>query len=164
MPLQAAVAALVVLILAGAAVVASFGQSNTFLVAGLTLDHVKCFALSGGADAADADPRVVEASLQRDYGWRVRVPRGAPRERLRLVGARRCLSSDGSVAHLLYRHHGKAISLFVLPSSVRETTSASIAGYPARVWSRGGSTFVLVGSESEASMRPVARYFEGASY
>jgi len=163
-PVRLAAATSIVLLLAGFAGFALFGHSNTLLVAGLTLDHVKCFAFSGGAPSAEADPRAVEAGLRQDYGWRLRVPPGATREGLRLVGARRCLSSDGTVAHLLYRHAGKPVSLFVLPESVRKTVSTSFIGYPSRVWSRGATTFVLVGSESDAVMQPVARYFQAAAY
>ena len=43
------------------------------------------------------------------------IPAGLPRERLTLIGARRCLSTDGQVAHVLYRHAGRPVSLFMMP-------------------------------------------------
>lgn len=161
-PALAGAAAAVVLV-AGLVTVGVLTDSPRLLVAGLTLDHLKCFALSR-TSSPPVEAAAVEAALERDYGWRVTVPAGATSERLRLVGARRCLSSDGTVAHVLYRHEGKPVSLFVLPATTRAAASLSFAGYPARIWSRGSTTFVLVGSESEAGIQPVARYFQAAAY
>jgi hypothetical protein len=65
----------------------------------------------------------------------------------------------------MYRHAGRPVSLFVLRGSAARAASAtSFAGYPARVWSRGNRTYVLVGSESEAGIRPIAEYFQAAAY
>lgn len=162
--LRLAVATAAVVLLAGVTGYGAVTHSVTLLVAGLTLDHLKCFALSGTPPQQQVDPHDVEARLARDYGWSMVIPGGAPRERLTLVGARRCLSSDGRAAHVLYRHAGKALSLFVMPDTAREAASASFAGYPARIWSRGRTTFVLLASESDAAMRPVAEYFQAAAY
>lgn len=142
---------------------AAASHSPTMLVAGLTLDHLKCFAFSSN-DPRPADAHALEAGLERDYGWRLAVPAGASRERLTLVGARRCFSTDGSIAHVLYRHAGRPVSLFVLPDRVHRAAAMSIAGHPARIWSQGGRTFVLVGSETDAGLQPVARYFLSAAY
>ncbi len=38
---------------------------------------------------------------------------------LELVGARPCLYGEGRVAHIMYRHHGVPVSLFMLPHSAR---------------------------------------------
>jgi anti-sigma factor RsiW len=139
-------------------------HSRTLLVAGLTLDHLKCFAFHG-VHQVPADVRSVEATLEREYGWRVTVPAGLAAESLTLVGARRCLSSDGTTAHFLYRHGDRAVSLYVLPEGGRRPAAAtSFAGYPARIWSRGGRTYVVVASENDAGMRPVAAYFQAAAY
>jgi anti-sigma factor RsiW len=139
-------------------------HSPTLLVAGLTADHVKCFAVHGG-HRVPADVRSVEATLLREYGWRVTVPAGLAAESLTLVGARRCLSSDGTAAHVMYRHGDRAVSLYVLPEGGgRPAAATSFAGYPARIWSRGGRTYVMVASESDAGVRPVAAYFQAAAY
>jgi anti-sigma factor RsiW len=141
----------------------ALSHSPTLLVAGLTLDHLKCFALN--ARTAPADAHAVEATLERDYGWRVGVPAGLAAQALTLVGARRCLSSDGTTAHVMYRHDGRAVSLFVFPNGApHAATATSFAGYPARVWSRAGRTYVLVGSETDARIQPVAEYFRAAAY
>ncbi|MGE5359060.1 MAG: zf-HC2 domain-containing protein, partial [Bacteroidales bacterium] len=130
-------------------------HSSTLLVAGLTLDHLKCFALHDG-QATPADARSVEATLERNYGWHVKVPAGLAAQALTLVGARRCLSSDGTTAHVMYRHGGNALSLYVLPEGVAHAASTtSFAGHPATVWSHDSRTYVLIGNESDAGMRPV---------
>jgi len=138
-------------------------HSPTLLVAGLTLDHLKCFALHDG-HRAPVDERSVEAALEREYGWRVKVPAGLAAEALTLVGARRCLSSDGTTAHVMYRHGNRAVSLYVLPEGGgRPPATMSFAGHPAKIWSRGSRTYVLVGSGSDAGLRPVAEYFLAAA-
>lgn len=155
--------AMAVIVLTAVVGYGALTHSPTLLVAGLTLDHLKCFALDGRT--APADARAVGASLEKDYGWRVSIPAGVAAQALTLVGARRCLSSDGTTAHVMYRHEGRAVSLFVLPAgATHAATATSFAGYPARIWSRGGRTYVLVGSENDARMQPVAEYFRAAAY
>jgi anti-sigma factor RsiW len=154
-------AAAVVLILA----VVGYGavsHSPAMFVASLTIDHLKCFAFLEGR-SGPADARGLSQTLEREYGWHVTVPAGLAGERLTLVGARRCLSSDGTIAHVMYRHAGRPVSLFVLPAGARAAARTSFAGYPAEIWSRGEKTYVLVASESDAVVRPVAEYFRAAA-
>ena len=132
-------------------------------MAELTLDHVKCFALFEPRDA-QPDPAALAGRLQADYGWRFTIPAGLPRERLTLIGARRCLSTDGQVAHVLYRHAGRPVSLFMMPGGSRDDARAAIAGHVARIWSRDSTTYVLVGSESEPEIQQVAAYFQSARF
>jgi anti-sigma factor RsiW len=154
-------ASLVVVGLAGTLVYAVVTHSPTVLAAELALDHVKCFALFeprvAGADAAS-----VASQLEADYGWRLDVPASSVADRLTLIGARRCLSTDGRVAHVLYRHNGKPVSLFMIPGTARAESRIAVAGHVARIWTRGDTTYVMVGSESEPDLRPVAAYFQSA--
>jgi anti-sigma factor RsiW len=76
-----------------------------------------------------------------------------------LLGARRCLSHDGTVAHLMYRHAGRPVSLFVMPNENHRAADLTLAGYPSHVWTRGDLTYVLVASEPDESLRPVTAYF-----
>jgi anti-sigma factor RsiW len=142
---------------------AAASHSPSLLVAGLTLDHLKCFAFLEGR-SGPPDPAALAARLERDYGWRIAVPASLSGERLDLVGARRCLSTDGTIAHVMYRHEGRPVSLFILPESARLRMTTSFAGYPARVWSTDDRTFILVASESDATLQPIARYFQAAAY
>jgi anti-sigma factor RsiW len=74
---------------------------------------------------------------------------------LELVGARRCLYGKGRAAHLMYRHHGRPLSVFMLPQLARPgkpEERIDVMGHEAAVWSEGGRTFVLVAREPEADM------------
>jgi anti-sigma factor RsiW len=156
------VGATAVILLTAVVGVGALTHSPSILVAGLTLDHLKCFAIHGGQGAA-ADPRSVEATLERNYGWHIKVPAGVAAQALTLVGARRCLSTDGTTAHVMYRHGDSPLSLYVLPEgAAHQQSTISFAGHPATIWTHGSRTYVLVGSESDARMRPVAAYFRSA--
>ena len=145
-------------ILAAVVVFGVATQSPVLLAAEMTLDHLKCFALfeSDGARPAAAD---VEAAVRDRFGWQVGVPPGAEPRALVLLGARRCLSHDGNVAHLMYRHAGRPVSLFVMPNENHRAADLTLAGYPAHVWIRGDFTYVLVASEPDESLRPVMEDF-----
>jgi len=133
-------------------------HSPVLLAAEMTLDHLKCFALfeSEGSTPAATD---VEAAVRDRFGWRVSVPAGREDERLVLQGARRCLSHDGSVAHLMYRHAGRPVSLFVMANESHRSADLALGGYPAHIWTRGDLTYVLVASEPDDRLRPVMAYF-----
>jgi anti-sigma factor RsiW len=161
--LSLATASLVVAGLAGTLVYAIATGSPTLLAAELALDHVKCFALFEPRVAA-ADATAVARQLEADYGWRLNVPAGSPADRLILLGARRCLSTDGRMAHVLYRHNGRPVSLFMMPGRTRPEARMAVAGHVARVWTRGDTTFVMVGSESEPELQPIATYFQAARF
>ena len=136
-------------------------HSPVLLAAEMTLDHLKCFALfeSEGARPAAAE---VEASVHQRFGWRVSVPPSQESHDLVLLGARRCLSHEGSVAHLMYRHRGRPVSLFVMPNEQHRAADLALAGYPAHIWIRGDLTYVLVASEPDDDLRPVMAYFSSS--
>ena len=83
------------------------------VAAQLTLDHLKCFSLF--EEPAGLSPAEVQTILKARHGIDLRLPAGKEAEGLTLVGGRRCLYLDGTVAHLLYRKDGVQVSLFVLP-------------------------------------------------
>jgi anti-sigma factor RsiW len=138
-------------------------HSATLLAAELTLDHVKCFALFEPR-ATHADAAAVASQLRADYGWELAIPASLPSEHLTLLGARRCFSTDGTLAHVLYRHDGRPVSLFLMPGTSRGEARVAVAGHVARIWSRGATTYVLLVSESDPDMQPVASYFQSARY
>jgi anti-sigma factor RsiW len=155
-------ASLVLLLLAAVVSYGVVSHSPTLLAAELTLDHLKCFAFFEPR-GVDADPAAVAAQLEKDYGWLLRVPGSSGRERLTLLGARRCLSTDGQVAHVLYRHAGRPVSLFMMPRTSRPEARVAMAGRVATIWSRGSTTYVLLGDESERELQAVAEYLKGAT-
>jgi len=158
-----ATASLVVVALSATVAYGIVTHSPTLLVVELTLDHLKCFALFEPR-VTQADAAAVAKQLEADYGWRLAIPAGLPQEHLTLLGARRCFSTDGRVAHVLYRHDGRAVSLFMMPRTSREAARIELAGHVARIWSRDATTYVLLGSESEPDMQQVAAYFEAARF
>jgi anti-sigma factor RsiW len=153
-PLAAAVA--LVLAVGGGVVYATRG-SNTSLATQLALDHLKCFALFEQA-SGPADAEALASMLQRTYGWQMKVPAGSDGEHLRLVGGRRCFSTDGRVAHILYRHDGHALSLFLVPDTARAAATLAVIGHHALIWSRNRTTYVVVSREPEADLTRVAGY------
>ncbi len=146
------------LVVAGVFAFGAFSHSPTLLAAELSLDHMKCFAFFE-PQVAQGDAGAVSRQLEADYGWRFAVPEGLPSLHLALLGARRCFSTDGSVAHVLYRHAGRPVSLFMVPGTSNPQTRVSVAGRVATIWSRADTTYVLLGDDSEAEMRPIAEYF-----
>lgn len=154
-----AMAAAILLVVAGAAFTA--GGSTRVLAAELALDHLKCFALFERA-SAQADPAVLAAELHQNYGWRLKVPATEPALKLQLVGGRRCFSTDGRVAHILYRHDGRALSLFVMPAAARSAAALGVIGHEAIVWSRGGMTYAVIAREDRTKLARVAAYMQTA--
>jgi hypothetical protein len=55
----------------------------------------------------------------------------------------------------MYRHDGNPVSLYVLQHE-RSTTTASVFGHDAVMWTAHDTTYVLLGKESEASLRQLA--------
>lgn len=133
-------------------------QSDTVLAAQLTADHTKCFRLLGPPSDTPVDAASLERSLSEQYGWSVHVPPSSAENGLELVGARRCLYGDGVIPHVMYRVHGRDLSLFVLPDSVRASADLVTLGHRSQVWSRSGSTFVLVSPAGAPEMVGAARY------
>jgi anti-sigma factor RsiW len=132
--------------------------SPTVLAAQLMLDHVKCFAVSGAA--APIDAAAGEQQFERDHGWTVRLPRVSVAG-LQLVGVRQCFCAQGgATAHVMYRLAGRPVSLYILPDVSRSSASADVFGHDALVWSRGGNTYVLLGTEPDATMRKLAGDFD----
>ena len=55
------------------------------------------------------------------FGWHVHAARARRRARAWSSSASRpCLYGEGRVAHIMYRHNGRPVSLFMLPRIERE--------------------------------------------
>lgn len=133
-------------------------QSDTLLAAQLTADHSKCFGLFAAPDAPPADARRLEEMLLDDYGWTVRVPPSSPQDGVQLIGARRCLYADGRIPHVMYRVNGQDVSLFLLEGVSRHDAEVTALGHHSRIWSRGGTTYVLVGPAGADELTMAVRY------
>jgi anti-sigma factor RsiW len=127
------------------------------MAAELTADHVKCFAINSvlGTHHARA---AVESSMMSAFGWPLQLPTSLDREGFELVGARPCLYAEGRVAHLMYRYHGRPVSIFMLPRTSRPDDLVEVLGHEAAIWSTGDRTFVLVARESRSAVERMASF------
>jgi anti-sigma factor RsiW len=156
-----AIAAMLVLIVVGAFVYRVTENSSRVLAAELTADHVKCFAMNAVLRTQQS-PAAVESSLASGFDWNVHLPEDAGREGLELVGSRPCLYGEGKVAHIMYRHNGRPVSLFMLPRSKRPDQLVNVLGHEAAIWSIGDRTFVLVAREGRSEVQRMAAFVHAA--
>jgi anti-sigma factor RsiW len=156
-----AIAATLVVIVGGAFLVELTPSSPRLLVAELTADHVKCFAMNAVLRTQQATT-TVESSMAAGFSWDMRLPDAPEREGLELVGSRPCLYGEGKVAHIMYRHHGRPVSLFMLPRTQRSEQLVEVLGHEAAIWSVGDRTFVLIAREARSEVERMAAFVHAA--
>ena len=110
---------------------------------------------------APVDVGASEEQYERAYGADIRLPR-AVIDGLQLVNMRRCFCGEGVAAHAMYRLHGRAVSLYVIPDANRGRASMDVFGHDAVMWSNGNATYVLVSKEPRETLEALARQMEGA--
>lgn len=160
--LPAAAAAVVALLVGGWGLHELTLRSTSVLAAQLAADHVKCHLLARGGDASD--PARVEKTLADRYGFDVRVPPGTSDGRLRLLGARRCLTGEGTNAHVLYRFDDQPVSLYLVPEQPRAPAALEVAGQQAVMWPGHNGTYVLLASaRAGLDMTDLARNMQRAA-
>ena len=150
-----AAAASLVLIVSAAFLYQLTSSSNRVMAAELAADHVKCFALNGVLHTHD-DATTVESSMLAGFGWRMRLPDNASKAGLELVGSRPCLYGEGKIAHIMYRHNGEPVSVFMLPKTARAQEFVQVMGHQAAIWCADDRTFVLVAHEPKAEVERIA--------
>jgi anti-sigma factor RsiW len=155
-----AVAATLVLIVGAAFLYQLTISSSSVMAAELTADHVKCFAMNGVLGTHQT-PEVVESSMASGFDWRVRLPR-TDQGGLELVGSRPCLYGEGRVAHIMFRHNGTPVSLFMLPKTTRSDELVRVLGHEAAIWSVGDRTFVLIARETESEVERMAAFVQSS--
>jgi anti-sigma factor (TIGR02949 family) len=154
----AGAAALVLIILTGLEFVSP--PWNVLFAAQLAIDHVRCFMAEQGS-TAPADPVALEKMYVDEYGWSVRVPPSDPSSDLTLVAARRCPYWLGQYSHLLYRTHGREVSLYATPGPERAAEGFQVLGHSERIWRRNGTTYALVaGGLEPAEIERLLGYFQ----
>jgi anti-sigma factor RsiW len=156
-----ALAATLVLVVAGAFLSQATRYSSRLLAAELAADHVKCFAANSILGTHDA-PAAVESSMLSAFGWQLHLPKQLDASGYELVGARRCLYGEGKVAHLMYRDEGRPVSIFMLPQSVRAEELVEVLGHEAAIWSSGDRTFVLITRGSRDDVQKMATIVKAA--
>jgi len=147
----------------GAALIYNLYAPAEALATQLTLDHVKCFRVGPGAapagdPAAAPLPALLEDRWRRQEGWGIQVPASWPAGGIALIGVRKCLSSEGSVAHVMYSCRGEPLSLYVLRGSLRADGLLETLGHRAIIWSGADRTYVVLGNEPEPELRRIAAY------
>jgi anti-sigma factor (TIGR02949 family) len=131
---------------------------GTALAAQLARDHVRCTGIVGGR--APADPEAQKATWKQRLGWSVDVPTFSADDELQFVQLRRCLHDRNvSMAHILYRRHGRLLSLFVMPEPEPNHSEFEVAGERTVIWSQGGRTYAVVGANSSAELHELADRF-----
>ena len=156
-----ALTASLVAVVGGAFVYQATDKSARVLAAELIADHAKCFALNGALRTHEL-PGVVEQSMASTFDWRMHLPENPARAGLELVGARPCLYGEGRVAHIMYRHDGHPVSLFMLPDTSRAEQLVEVLGHEAAIWCANNRTFVLVAREPRRDVERMASFVQAA--
>lgn len=127
------------------------------LAASLTVDHVKCFKVGARAhaDAADA-----ARSWQEDQGWSIVVPQTTPAEELQLVDVRRCFSTSGRAAHMLYTWQGEPLSLYVLPEDEGRDRVVERMGHQTVIWCANRRTYAVVAEGHPQDLARIVDYMK----
>jgi anti-sigma factor RsiW len=157
-----ALAAGLVLMVAGAFVFEATERSPRVLAAELTADHMKCFRVIDSGFGTHQGPQAVESSMAASFDWQMHLPEHADRAGLELVGARRCVYGEGVVAHIMYRHNGNPVSIFMLPKRARPEELIEVMGHQAAIWSVGNRTFVLIAREPRAEVERMTSFVHPA--
>jgi anti-sigma factor RsiW len=169
-----ALAATLVIVVGGAFVYVSTDRSTRLLAAELTADHVKCFGVMNALLGTSADHLTIEHAMLSTFGWQMHVPEAFAGAGLELIGARPCLYAKGKMAHLMYRHNGHPVSVFMIPNMTRPESPATpgipgikdevvdVMGHEATVWSAGGRTFVVVAREPQADVAQVVSFVQAS--
>ena len=154
-----ALAASLVVVVGGAFLYQATDRSARVLAAQLAADHVKCFAMNRALGTHQA-VAAVESAMLSGFGWRAHLPEDPGRADLELVGARPCLYGEGKIAHIMCRHNGKPLSLFMLPNTARTEELVEVLGHEAAIWCVGNRTFVLLTRESRLEVQRLASFVQ----
>jgi anti-sigma factor RsiW len=150
-------AATLVLAVAGVFV---FGLNDRVeaLAASLSVDHVKCFKVNGIETHADADTS--ERAWQQSQGWPVVIPQTEAAQQLQLVNVRRCLTTDGHAAHLMYTWRGEPLSLYVLQGDAGRDRVVKKMGAQTVVWCSNQRTYAVVSSDTSRDLTSIVDYMK----
>ena len=152
-----ALAALLVLIVGGAFLYRMTQISTRVMAAELTADHLKCAVMNSVAGTAQPTRRrrkldVVAIRLAGAAAGASGSCR-AGADRRAAVPVRR-----GTVAHIMYRHEGTTVSVFMLPRSHRPEEHLGLLGHQAAIWSTDDRTFVVIARKSREELEQIASF------
>lgn len=150
------------MIVGGAFVYQLTASSNRVMAMELAADHMKCFGVLNPVLHTHDDAATVESSMLSWFDWKMQVPSEAHKAGLELVGSRPCLYGEGQIAHIMYRHNGQPVSLFMLPKTTRTQEFVRALGHEAAIWCANNRTFVLVAREPRADVERIATAVQAA--
>jgi anti-sigma factor RsiW len=156
-----ALAASLVVVVGGAFVYQATDKSARVMAAELVADHAKCFAMNSALGTLQP-PSVVEQSMGSAFNWSFHLPDEPVRAGLELVGARLCMYGKGKVAHIMYRHHGNPVSVFMLPKTMRTEEFVEVLGHEAAIWCANNRTFVVVAGEPRRNVEQIASFMQAS--
>jgi anti-sigma factor RsiW len=145
----------------------TFSRNAEVLAAQLAADHVSCFKF------APEPGRLVDAATMsqewgRTRGWPITIPAGSADHGLTLIDVRRCGSSDGIAAHLMYKWRGAPLSVYVMNSESRraryEQQLVETLGQEAVVWKDRGRTYVVVAQAPPRDLEKVVKYVKATAW
>jgi anti-sigma factor RsiW len=154
-----ALAASLVAVVGGAFYVAT--DNTRVMAAQLVADHEKCFAMNS-ALGTHQSASIVEQSMGAAFDWPVHLPDEPVRAGLELVGARLCMYGQGKIAHIMYRHQGQPVSVFMLPKTMRAQEFIEVLGKEAAIWCANNRTFVVVAGEPRRNVEQIASFMQAS--
>ena len=117
----------------------------------LAVDHLKC-AKFAASDAHTGTPVQLEDAWRARSRRQIRIPGSNHAEGLRLIGLRRCVSTEGNMAHVMYERAGAPVSLFVLgEGAAGGDGEVEALGQKAILWTSGAARYVLVGRAGDVA-------------
>jgi anti-sigma factor RsiW len=140
-----------------------WGSSVETYAAQLSADHLKCFQFPPQA-ASPPDVTVLGRTWQESNGWGLKLATASTMEGLTLLGIRKCGSSRGRVAHILYRWHGQPLSVYVLNHRFDHSATAAHdhdvtrLGEHAIVWTEHDRTYAVIADQRLPDLQRVAIY------
>jgi hypothetical protein len=131
------------------------------LAAQLVVDHVKCFEFAPEPTLLP-DAQALAREWLTTRGWNLKVPAAQSSEQLQLLGVRRCISSDGTTAHVMYKWRGEPLSVYVVNHEDKHFTASPRLverfGQEAVVWCARGRTYAVVARGRPTDVEHVAEY------
>jgi anti-sigma factor RsiW len=152
-------AATLMLAIAGVLVFGLVSGRGTALAAQLAEDHLRC--LRAVSRRAPADSVQMSERWQKNRGWFVKVPASSPGDDMEFIALRRCFHGDRQeLAHALYRHRGRIVSLFIFPDDdSRRHANLEIMGQRELIWSQGGRSYAIVADGAAADVYALKAFF-----
>jgi anti-sigma factor RsiW len=151
------------LVVASAAGYRATVGSTQVIAAELTADHVKCFMMNAVLGTHETTEGV-HTEMESGFGWDAHLPEHPERADLELVGSRPCLYERGKIAHIMYRHHGVPVSVYMLPGTERAEEFKTIFGHEAAIWSDSDAdrTFVLIARAPRAEVERMVTFVQAS--